>query len=169
MKRQFEISLLPAIDQINAKAYYTGKTKSAEEDPAIIIADIAEDDNADIVEASVQKAMGKLQGIIGIYMSNSIVRQDTTLLVTIAFPANYDMSAEQSLHEGMKQYCENMVLYDWFAVTSPQNTEYYAQQMVLAISDIRRALMQRTRPVYEDDTPRVVDTVEIIYQEEEQG
>lgn len=146
----FDIPLLSAIDQINVKAYYTGRTKSAEADPTAVISDIVDADNAYIVISSINKAIGNLQSVLGEYAPNSITRTGTELEpsvnVSITLASNFDSSATTALKETLAKYCENMVLYDWFAITTPTDAEFYAQQMVLAVADIRTLLRRRIRP-----------------------
>lgn len=150
MNKLLVISMLGVLDQIGAKTYYTGRVKKAEEDPALSITEVSEDDNYDIVASSISKAASKLQGVLGIYVPAEIEyigsADQPELLVSMDLPSNMEVSAGAALEEAIKQYCESMVLQDWYAAVSPKNAEHYAQQATLAIGDIRRAITQRKRP-----------------------
>lgn len=152
-KIDIDIEMSGVLEQINVKAYYTGKGKTAEEDPTAVISDIIDEDNTYIVMASLAKAVGSLQGAIGAYAPNSLAVSDTALAVTgtITMASNFDSSAVSVITSAIRQYCENAVLYDWFAVTTPADTEHYIHQMAQAMSDLRASLRRRVRPKKHDN------------------
>ena len=138
------------IDQVNIKAYYTGKGKTAEEDATAVISDIVDGDNAYVAVGSLTVALGNLKSVIGEYAPNSlsVTGEETAPKVsgTITMPSNYDTSANEVVKQAIRQYCEAKVLYDWFAVTTPADAEHYATQMAQAASDLRSSLRRRVRP-----------------------
>ena len=138
------------IGQINIKAYYTGKSKTAEGDPVAVISDIIDQDNAYIVTESLAKAVGSLQSVIGIYAPNSLNVTGTDLAPvvsgTVTLASNFDSSATGAITSAIRKYCEAKVLYDWLSITSPADTEHYQQQMARAETDLRAALRRRVRP-----------------------
>lgn len=152
MKRQLIISLQGVIDQVGAKAYYTGRMKSVEDDPNFTLTEVNNDENYDIIVSAIGKAAGKLQGVLGIYVPVNIEQsadlQQPELTVSMDLSANMDPYALTALEESIRQYCESTVLHDWFAAVSPKDSEHYAQQATLAIGDMRRAVTQRRRPTF---------------------
>ena len=152
MKKEINIDIAMAgvVDIVNIKAYYTGKSKTADEDPTAVISDIVDEDNAFVVVGSLKRATGNLKSVIGEYAPNdlSVGGTEATPTVTgkITMPDNYDDSATSAVTESVRQYCESAVLYDWFAVTTPADAEHYAQQMVRALGDLRASMRRRTRP-----------------------
>ena len=138
------------IDQVNIKAYYTGKGKTAEEDATAVISDIVDEDNAYVAVGSLTVALGNLKSVIGEYAPNdlSVTGTETAPKVSgsITMPGNYDISANAVVMQSIRQYCEAKVLYDWFAVTNPADKETYAALMTQAASDLRSSLRRRVRP-----------------------
>lgn len=138
------------LDQINGKAYYAGKVKTPESDPAAAVSEIIDEGNAYIVAASLAKAVGNLQGIIGSHAPNTLAVTGTikepSVSGTITLASNYDESAAKAIESSILQYCEAGALYDWFALTSPADTAYYVQEQAYATSKLEQALRRRVRP-----------------------
>jgi hypothetical protein len=145
-----DIDMTSVIDQVNIKAYYTGKGKTAEEDATAVISDIVDEDNAYVAVGSLAVALGNLKSVIGEYAPNSlsVTGEETAPKIsgTITMPGNYDISANAVVMQSIRQYCEAKVLYDWLAVTSPADAEHYTVQMAQAASDLRSSLRRRVRP-----------------------
>lgn len=145
-----DIAMASVIDMINIKAYYTGKSKTAEEDPTAVITEIVDSDNAYVVVGSLQRAVGNLKSVIGEYAPNNLevggTETEPKVIGNITMPDNYDDSATAAVTESIRQYCEGVALHDWFAVTTPADAEHYVQQMARALGDLRSSMRRRTRP-----------------------
>lgn len=173
MKKELKISLLAAIDQINAKAHYLSADRGAEGDPHLVMPEIIEEENEDIVGRSISEAMARLREAVRIHVPVSIDRHkdadagEDTLSVQMTLPGNYDTSALPTLEDAITGYIASSAMYDWLSGFRPAEAEPYAQHIASYAADIRNALGARVRPSYETDTHKseCMDTIEIVYNE----
>lgn len=134
--------------QVHAKAYYTGRGRGETSNSEALISELMEGDNNYIIDSSINKAIANVMAVLGEYsLHQNITDSDNLQQIEITMPDNFDVAAVTPLSTAATQYCEAKVLYDWFAITSPTDAEFYAQQMVLAISDIRNLMRRRLHPV----------------------
>lgn len=152
-KKKIEINSSAVIRQIYAKAHYTARVRGVEAETEAIVSDIAEEDNQDILWAMAETAMREVQNVVAIYTPVKIEGDSEMITVEIDAPGNYDDNALAEAGAAIGSYIESHVLREWFAITSEADAAKYAEQKVMAVSAIRKALTRRNRPQYENDRP----------------
>ena len=148
-KIEFKIEVDPIAMQVKGKGYYTGRSRGeASSSLEAVITDILDDDTA--IDISVDAAMASLQSVIGSYAPCAAVKEMETgaYTVSIEVPDHFDERAIASLSQHATQYCCAKVLYDWFASTSPADTEAYAQIMAQTTAEVQRDMRRRVHPAY---------------------
>ena len=83
-------------------------------------------------------------------MTNNLIAQkiedEDVLELGFRLPTNYNNASADALGAGIHAYLVDMVLSDWFTITSPQDAQSYVAHAAIQIEDVKAALYKRSRP-----------------------
>lgn len=142
------------------KTHLTGQSREAEGKSYQSASNMQasdDDENSYQIRRSLANAFSSLKSLLGEYLSedrstsNNRMQSeiDSNGQLTLAFklPSNYNDASADSLGNGIHSYLVDMALADWFAITSKEDAEVYANHLKFSLDNVKRALYKRSRPV----------------------
>ena len=145
---------------VRNKAYITGNSRIAsgavgyEAGSKMQASEDTEED--DQLKRSLTTYFTTLKSKLGEYldeettMTNNLVEQiiEDEGVLTLAFrlPTNYNNASADALGAGIHAYLVDMVLADWFTITSPGDVRSYLDHAAVQMEDVKAALYKRSRP-----------------------
>lgn len=114
---------------------YTGKKAKKFDDIS------STSDEEDILDSYFTEGITAISDIISRYGYLS----DNSIKLTM--PANYNINVNTALTNAMKQYVIDYICMQWFNMSNKDDVKYYAELLVGLTLQIRKYLMERTKPI----------------------
>ena len=145
---------------VRNKAYITGNSRMAsgavnyEAGSKMQASEDTEED--DQLKRSLTTYFTGLKSKIGEYLDeetsttnnlvSDLIEEEGILTLAFRLPTNYNNASADALGAGIHAYLVDLILSDWFTITSPHDSGGYTQHAAVMLEDVKSALYKRSRP-----------------------
>lgn len=161
MKKTITITL--SLEQLKydvyTKTYLTGRSRKDDNNDELVAAMQADDTQADTdqLTRSMENAFMQLKEVVAEYLEpvtgDSATADDTlitdgqsSLVITLKVPGNFNMAVVPTLKQEMHQYVVNKTTGDWFNITDKADAKEYYEGAAANAVTITHVMSERVRP-----------------------
>lgn len=161
MKKTITITL--SLEQLKydvyTKTYLTGRSRKNDNNDELVAAMQADDTQADTdqLTRSMENAFMQLKEVVAEYLEpvtgDSATADDTlitdgqsSLVITLKVPGNFNMAVVPTLKQEMHQYVVNMTTGDWMNITDKADAKEYYEDAAANAVTITHVMSERVRP-----------------------
>lgn len=138
------------------KTHLTGKSRDTGENPSEVANMQANLDSGPKEEIlrSIGEAVATLKNNISEYIfddtavtgDNILISDSGNISIPMTMPSNFNNDVIPTIASAMHRYIVDLVLTDWFSITSVKDAEVYAAKSVRDLNELRSAISKRRRP-----------------------
>ena len=156
---KLEVSREAVLHNAKLQSFYSGESKKDD----LKLIDIAtkmqaSDDDDDMLNIYMNTAsakvvdmlaslMGEVKLTDGEKISEKTGEPSPTIVFDIDVPSTFDGNSKETLLTGVTDYISNWVLFEWMSVVYPNEAKGFFDKCELVISDIRKRVNRRVKPV----------------------
>lgn len=161
MKKTITITL--SLEQLKydvyTKTYLTGRSRKNDNNDELVAAMQADDTQADTdqLTRSMENAFMQLKEVVAEYLEpvtgdsatadNTLITDgQSSLVITLKVPGNFNMAVVPTLKQEMHQYVVNMTTGDWMNITDKADAKEYYEDAAANAVTITHVMSERVRP-----------------------